>query len=592
MNARRALGAALMVALVVAVVVVTRSRRVPSRASDADVHERQAGRYAFRYEGTQALSLDLSPTQSFSGHTRLSGTLVLTPLDATKTALSFERLQDTMVEIDGVSLLGDPEIRAMEGSALVFERGSDGSVSRLWVDETSPPIVQQLSRQLLLEIALTLREGGRYEAIEQAPFGIARSTYARDANSLSRHRREYTELLAPPHEERARRIDGELSATLSEGEIRTLEGTEHIVAGGLDVRTSISLTYLGAGELERVSLAGRSPVDVGSPLASTGFEGQHLEQRVGDMTVDAMVDTIARFGAAASVPHHHDFLWQATGLLRLHPEAAGSLRSLFLEEGAHTNARGLILDLLVQSRTPEAQAVVLELMRSGAATTDPHLGDYLQRLSFVEDPSAEIEGLLREHFEDPETRRAAAYAMGGMAFQLGERDEARAEGLLGRIRESLDGAPDEERSHLVRALGNARRTEDVARFAAFGDSDDRFTRLAVADVLGKIHSEESRDALDHLLDRDDALLQQRALTSLGRQSLEDTHLERLSERVESRSLSVDSYDALARVLAARADSHPEATLRCLQAMTAQPIADAAVRTRIFSLIQQLEQSGG
>jgi len=539
-----------------------------------------ATRHHFEYEGRQRVDLAELGAESFTGVVHLEGELVLDVLGPRRYAIAFARLETHELRVDGDEVIDEETARSLESNALVIQHDGRGRVLHFQAASDAPVLFLQMARQVALELQHARVPGN---VRETAPFGEAESHYVLEDGALVRTRRRYVEIDAPAVDER-QSVDG-FARVVRDGEgLVSFDGRETLETATLSVSTRLRTERLD--DAPRIALARELvEVEAGTPARTEGGGSEMLESRVDGLTVDALVDSIARFGNGGELPDHHRTLWRATGLLQQQPGAARSLRGVFRDPGSNQHTRALVLDLLAHAGTREARDVLLELVAEMRGSE--HYATYLQRLGFLREPGEEARALAEAALEDPSTELPAAYALGSMAQHL---DASEAEEVMHTLRARLEEGPADERPHWIRAVANAHDESDVARFALYAGEESRRTRDAVAEALGGIDTDPSRRVLYDMLDQDDLATQRSVFSALGHHTLDEDDLVLLEERVSGLRVVTGAFGELTQILRRQAEAHPAAARRCLEAMASRRISDPATRTRIYGLLARLPAS--
>lgn len=562
-------------------------------------------RYAFEYAADESSRLD-APSRDealveLSGRVRLAGELVLTPArgpraDRRVWALRAQLSRAELV-VSGRAQLADLAAarRIFDNAQVLVETDLDGMLRAVHERDDDPVIARQTLRQLALELTLVRRPGDAWDVAEPAPHGTARSRYAwaTDGVTLRRARDEYASLtsLTP---DAAQSVHGEAAFTFGrDGALASLDGDERIDVGdparpSMSSHTHLALRLTASRPTAPMTdLSAFAPRRVDRPTASREMSAQHLAQRVDGLTVDAMIDTLNENLAGGIVPDHDRFFWRATGLLALHPEAAEVLGTVFRDPRASARARGLVLDLLARSGTPEAQRVLVALL-DGPDADGPSRPHYLQRLGFVRAPSPETLDLATRAMDRPDTRAASFYVLGSLAHTLSEEgrgdESARCNA---RLLDALSHAQPGEARHLLAALGNARRDENAAALAPYAHDPDVAVRSAAARALAVTGGDESTEALWSMLDDAEADVQELAIAGLRDRALDASRVTELAARVRDGRLSQRVYVALAGLLRAQSTAHHAAVLACLETMVAQDVHDGPTRATVYALLTAL-----
>lgn len=557
-------------------------------------------RYALDYRATETTRLadtDASALAEFTGALRLAAELVVSPARSPRGDTRLRALRLGAIERAELTMGGRPVLadlaearRAFASTTVLVETGRDGAVRQVHYREGDPIVARLVLRQLALDTAVVRRPGASWEAAEPTPAGTALSRYAWRAGTavLTRDRGAYARFSNPATGPAA--VRGAWTFTWrADGSLDALEGEERIAVGAaarpsLARETAITLRLLASAPAQPlVDLGGFAPRAPDRPPVSDALAAQHAAQRVGDLTVDAMLSALEEALETGAVPDATRFFWRATALLARDDGAVRALVPLFNSARAGERMRGYLLDLLARTGTPASQRALVALLDGAAAqgSARPH---YLQRLGFVADPEPATLRAAERAMDDPATRGAAPYVLGSLARRLdesGRGEDARA--LNARLREALERAGPADRAHVIAGLGNARREDNGPALARVAGDPDARVRLALAAALARTPGGPSRAALWALTRDGELAVQARALESLGEATLTAAQVDDLAARVRDGSLPQGAYGALLALLRAQAAAHPAAARQCLDAMIAQDIVDPQVRAATYAL---------
>jgi hypothetical protein len=303
---------------------------------------------------------------------------------------------------------------------------------------------------------------------------------------------------------------------------------------------------------------------------------QMLERRAGSLDGEALVSTLTTYANAGTVPDHNNFLWQAPARLTLEPELATTLRDLATADSATSAGRGLLLDLLSQTNTPESARATLETLQHENVRADRMYPILLQRISFVPDPPAAMVSYVTELATTATSfneRTAATYALGSLVAALDnnertdEADETHA--TLTRTLASTDGS--DQHVHTLRALANAERIADLPTFIDASRSSNSNIRIAAAAALGPIQTELTTDTLLTLASDAEARVQREAIAALRHHDLGRDALQSLATLAGSDRLDVNNAMPLLDLAKYYAGTHPEAVSAIANAVIGLPV---------------------
>ena len=465
------------------------------------------------------------------------------------------------------------------GTESLATSNDDGQLGEVF---TAPELTEALAHLhlgLWQELSFTRRAAASYVATEHTPRGIAEAEFVHEGDRFERRRVTY---------------DAAPGAALPPGTLASSESTLRMRGTTLE-SLEIDERFEGEGRL-RVHLALARSSDAPTPPAielarfvprrlddrAAERAADLLERRAAGLTIEALKERLTEFGDAGHVPEHERFLWRATGLLRLHPELAFELESLFVDGHASSARRGLVLDLLVHARTSEGQEVLRRLLDSDVARRDPRHALHLQRLALVDRPDARTVAYATRRFDEAEDvvdRFAAAYTYAGVARESEDPTVAgeAARALVSELDRATDAA---SRHHWMRALGATGSPE--ARSAIVAHLDDPSTSVRVAAVEALARQPGDQSELRHALADAHEAVQREALRHV---ELGASELEQLHRLASEGAWSARNVEPLVRRLAVAHRTHPDAVRAVAQALVAAGHARGEVASVLHALSQ-------
>ena len=560
-------------------------------------------RYALTYDLDDATQLAGSRDgASVAASTHLQGVAVIAPVRSSRSdtrmwSLRFEPARADVL-VARRSLFSDLAAarRAFGAAQIVVECAADGTPRRIHEREDDPGLARATLRLLAIEIGHGRRADAAWTQEETTPQGTvaAEFNWANDRAELQRDRVSYARLFAFASLPPAQQLRSSAQFRYrDDGVLAALSSDESLVVGD-SARPSLSRTMhltmrlTDAVHAEALSdLRAFVPRAVGAPPSGRSLDEQDLAQRVGTLTVDAMVATLMAHRAGGRMPDHNMFFWRATGLLEQEPESARALVAVFGDAEASQGLRGLLLDMLSRTGTPQAQAVLVELLATSSAQGEGR-AYYLQRLGFVAHPSRDVIAAAARAAEHPATRESAMYVMGSLAHSLrreGRSDEASA---LDAALERAAAAPSpREVPHVLAGLANAHRAENVATIVRLGRSEDPNVRESAARALGATEGARSVEALWAMLDDASPEVVRLAIRGLASHTLTPEQAARLVEWVRAQRIPQTLYDELVALWRAQSGPHRAVAAACLQAMVDQDISDGPTRASVYALLDTL-----
>jgi hypothetical protein len=615
---KRILFVGLALVLALATVALYHVRRGGDHAAFA-FHWPKGQRYVYTlvWTGTQTARLlagrEQADQKNVSGAVDIAADLELVSYGeqdgATLLGARVARVQRHRFEVLGQDVLADPAraAAAFDGREAFVEIEPSGRVRAIRFRNGDESTFKHLMQWLLTQMQVVLpsergwTDEAEWLAGEPGPFGTSTAKYEKASPEprLVRTRVGYDRLDAVPAAMWTGRplvLDGKSEVELEPaGQLRALANRESLrltAASGellFDGAMSLELVLRESGPVELAvapdltALERRVPGEV---VASPALQRKLLENQAAGMTADMLLDDLARYGGTATTPDLHRWMWRATGLLRLHPEACAMLAEPF--ENLGTSGRYMIFDLLASAGTPEAQKVMRDLLGTPAGRSDAIAhGMMLQRLGLVDEATRETaEYVAQAHraAAGDDDRHATAFAMGAVVGKLGPGANDVAMRLNGELRDELARARHpRDREMLLRALGNAGREDNAPTLVEYTRSDDPRLRHAAATALRTSTSASSNDVLIGLVEDVEPAVQSAALGSLVGHPLAGPQVAALDTAARSGKLDAVNAAQLVTVLAGHIAAEPSVR-ETLQFLLARSDTDAMLRARIRQLL--------
>ena len=263
--------------------------------------------------------------------------------------------------------------------------------------------------------------------------------------------------------------------------------------------------------------------------------------RVGDMTPESFLADLASLAGPGQLPNHNQWLYQAGGLLELHPELCAQLAaSIAQQDGLSESARRLGVDLLAGVGHAEAQQGLRDVLG------DPNLeaGRYRTRLlqsgallQRYEPETLAVYEDLALGLNDSDGRAAASFMTGHLASLAAASGDADAsgrvvEGLGERLHAAAEPA---EQELLLTALGNA-GTEQVEELVTpYLESEEPWVRGRAVRALRNVEGDSAQDRIWDALSDAAPEVRGQALRALGSRNWSAADLASLGELVDGGS---------------------------------------------------------
>jgi hypothetical protein len=324
----------------------------------------------------------------------------------------------------------------------------------------------------------------------------------------------------------------------------------------------------------------------GAVEVSDRGEAQHLAQRIGDMTRERMLADLNRFGAGGHMPDHNAWTWKVTGLLRRDPALLKELVAQFHLPAMGAPGRALIVDLLVGTGTPEAQAALRDILSAKDRLDAKEWRRHVQGLGLVSDPTPETLSFLMTTYGESQgmDRWVSALAAGGIIHQrLTKSDDRAAAEAADRIMADFEQAEEEEsRVRLLGALGNAGVPSHVPRIIALGRDPSVSVRAKSAYALRKHDVPEARQALVELSGDASFAVAQQAINTIGRLTIGEAEIAGLHGRMMSGAIPPETFPGLVSALSPHV--HHPLVREIFQAIIAHPRTFNELRARCRTLL--------
>ncbi|MCB9636435.1 MAG: hypothetical protein H6721_30370 [Sandaracinus sp.] len=554
-----------VVALVAALLWPSEWRGV---STPAEVVDTSAITYRVLYRSSQ--STRLTADTRYDAELLLRGELLVRQLPD---AVGF-RFGDATV---AMTLDGQAADVALSTDELIATLDDEGRVTGFRGVEATPSATDRLLRVLALEWA----HEGASSGERRTPHGLAEVRCEHHEHTDTCDRARYLVVDAAP-DVASSEVHARATATRDAGGLRTLEADERL--RGVDAEGHDTLVLTTHFEARREGRRAVGPVLAAFDHAvemrnvDAEIDAAHYRAAAAGLSGEALLDAIAVHGNGGQIPDHDRFLWQAVARLRLEPELGASLRALYVDADTNDVARALVLDLLVHAGTPELQGTLVELLDRPETTESPDALMLVQRLTFVERPTAETLAYVARRFEgaEGEMRDALAYATGAAVLHAGPEEAAT---LHATLREELDTRPSE---HVIIALGVAGDPSDTEVLTSFAREGDVSQRRAAAEALGRLPAGSGRTVLLDGLADESPDVRTSALASLATHGFDADVLDVARRRVEEGTLGEESID---RVFGALRDADPEATRALLEALVARGITRPSLRARAHAWLE-------
>lgn len=545
--------------------------------------------YAVFHHGRVDYGDPATPGLALGGETTLDGRITLRRVARDRLVLRVDALDALEVTVAGRSVVGPDDAAQIVGQQAVLRLAADGGAEAAAFAPDASPLLRNLVRLVMLETLTRRRDDVRVEATQ---LGRARTRWATTGDDVARTREAYVEVpgLAPGLPGATQALQASATATLGDdGLWATFEGRESLTVtqGGqarVAAESETRLTRIdAAAEPPSATPTVDAPVALTDPAARADDSAQHLAQRIGDLTAEALLERLDAF-PGGRLPDHARFLWQATGLLRAEPSLCGLLAARLVEPGRPPGGRALLADLLAGAGTSAAQAALRTALADPGLAAAPDYPALYQRVALLNDPDEATAAWALTHHRapGPEGAEAAALTLGAVAGKaLRQRgDDALARGLLA---DALAAKAPADRARLLTALGNAGDPRSLAPLRPFAADPDASVRRAWTAAVRRLADDpDTRARLIDLTGDGAGAVQQGALDTLARGGLRAADLPGLTTQVRAGALS---EAGLPRLLDLAAPLLPDPGAEALvRAVLDRDLQDVGIRARARDLL--------
>jgi hypothetical protein len=475
----------------------------------------------------------------------------------------------------------DAAKQQLEGRELVVEVARHGRLVRVHRKADEDKLFASILQSVLLRAQFSLPKTAAvtWNGVESTTTGVSNVVYEVTSQQplvLRRTRTHYDTIqgLPPmPSSQERQQLEASASIELDRDGVPTHFRDKEKLAvfkgnsaeAMLESSSDLELTKMAEEPMQgepEIALSGwieQSPTEWMDNQAEA--ERKLLEQRIGGMTLQEMVDGIELLAAAGLMPDQARWMSRATGLLRLHPAYCHSLAAVFEQELMTTEGRAFILDLLALVGHPEAQAAMRDALSSEAARLDDDAYSLLvQRLVFVGNPTSETLTFLASKVEElkgegGDDLHAYANALASAAGQARRQGLSEAAAAGQKVVDLLQAArePQDQKAFLA-ALGNASMPEHEPVIRSYAENSEPMVRSAAAYALRRAQDDASRRTLMDLAQDQQRMVVESALAALDEQPLGREELERLATMVVSGQTSLSSDSHMATLLGRHAGS--------------------------------------
>ncbi len=540
--------------------------------------------YTVSWRSEEEQSLPLDPAghgAAISGFLQLDADVSLAARGKaggrTLMALRIDEIRDATTRLGGQLALDTAQSRtALLQQEALLSIDASGQVDAVHFPPDASEYFQNAVQMLVSELQVRLpdRRQASWQADETGYLGEAVASYRHEGTRgpivrLQKEKATYRSFRSLPWRGPTSELAQDLTSSAvvevhSAGYLQAISVDEtlavaHPRAGKLlAARITASMRFLrkeadGRPSLGTAALAAYRRRALGAVAESRAAEESALAHQAGGLTWEALEGRLLGLAVAGPTADERRFIWQATGLLELHPELCERLVALFPSPKLDGQARGLILDLLSHvGHEPAQKAMVAILDSPKAQGVERDYIRFVQRVSFVKTPAADTARFIEEKYRHSvgHVRIAAAYATGSTIAHLGSAGETDlARDLNRRLVDDLERATaSEDRAMLLNALGNAGQVENVPAISGFARDPSPKVREAVSRALWKTPGGQSAQTLLALASDPERVVQASALRILGGLPDGDASFDELAQHLLAGRVSPDNYHVVLRLV--------------------------------------------
>ncbi|HWB78817.1 MAG TPA: hypothetical protein VG755_27840 [Nannocystaceae bacterium] len=469
-----------------------------------------------------------SPTSlPMGGGIHLAGELHLQAIeqrrDGTLAAVWFDALDTRELTVNGEPLAFDAAL--LVGQRAWFVLDDAGGITEAWFAPDAPPLFRHVMGGVLDR--LDLRSAAAGPQVVPTAHGLGNVVYARTGDTVRRELQSMARLDAvggvpveDPQLDSAYELalDGEGLPLRIAADERVRATDERWLFGAHDRFAVERVRIDDGGRVDAPELAALERHDPSAPPDYRESEQAFAQRMAHDLVAkDIALAMTAQDGGL--VPSR-DFISEATGLLRGWPEEAWAIAPEIL--AMRRGGRQLGFDVLASAGTPEAQAVMCELLARDDVRSWSELPLLIGRLGMLRRPTSETVHFAlaldawAQQSGDVELARATLYPLGSLARRVEASDPWLAELVHARLVGALDVAQDvDDRLAAIAGLGNHGRVEDRVRLLPLLATEDDRIRAGAVIALRHLQAPEVTDALTIALTDPDRAVATRALDLLA-----------------------------------------------------------------------------
>ncbi len=502
--------------------------------------------------------------------------------------------------------LGDARAE-LEGHEAQLVVKPDGRIMDVKFAAKDPALFRYLMQGVLTELSVSMKPGNpptveeKWTADLEGPSGRGPATFSRDAQdpfTFSRTRERYDAIAAwpgSPDLQQSLTSKGSFKVGRSGGleRVSDEESLEAARAGAQkDVvsRTSFTLEKKSAAMLDPTAAVPvlADPVSGAAPeTEDEAARERRLSARTEGVTVDTILDEV-KIHALVPKGKSGRWAWIAKGYFELHPEKTAELVDKM--RGLDQLAKGYVIDLLVATAHPTAQAELVRAFRDEIIPPGREYALLVQRVGHLKTPTKETGQFFAQRYatakaqNDIPARRATAITVGALAYHIADRDREEARALADPLVLDLLAAKEpKDRELLILAVGNDSLAEDARVLRLQAHDEVAPVRRAVASALRRIDDADVRTTLIEMMSDPDESVEEMAISSLDRRALSRNDIAAMTDQVRSGKTHDQAMAPLVSILTTRRENAPPEVVDLLNAIAERPGTSPDARQRALRL---------
>jgi HEAT repeat protein len=275
--------------------------------------------------------------------------------------------------------------------------------------------------------------------------------------------------------------------------------------------------------------------------------------RVAGYTFELLRADLHAYGAAGEMPNHRQWIYRTVGLLLLKPETCAELAKAWSEPGLSDGAHNLIVDVLANAGSAEAQKALRDILGSEQAWKDNNFQRLVQSMTLLREPNVESVAFLESlstTVKQPAGQAAAVISLGsgiGKLYARGEVQEAeKFNRTIRRLAQSASTSG--QKQGVLYAIGNTGMDSNLSLLGDFISSPDDNIRATSARALRNFKGGDARSSLRLMTVDPSPLVQREAIRALRNNGISTEDVGALLAGVRSGEIDTSTLPGLMRAL--------------------------------------------